>query len=162
MEPEVVSIAHVIQLSVAPVFLLTGVAAMLGILSNRLARTVDRARLLEERVAEASDGARDSLIVELGVQTRRMRTIYLAMVLCALCALLIASVIVVLFAGAFMAVPVAAAVAVLFVTAMVTFIAAMLAFLREVHLAITRVRIGLMASGVDESAAAVTDPAARA
>ncbi|HRG16802.1 MAG TPA: DUF2721 domain-containing protein, partial [Pseudomonadota bacterium] len=33
-------IAHAIQLAVAPVFLLTGVAALLGVLAGRLARIV--------------------------------------------------------------------------------------------------------------------------
>ena len=55
-------IAHLIQSSVAPVFLLTGVAAMLGVLTNRLARIVDRARTLldptrdSERVPPRSIG----------------------------------------------------------------------------------------------------------
>ncbi len=115
MEPatEVSLIAHVVQLSVAPVFLLAGVGAMLGVLSNRLARTVVRARM-----------------------------IYLAMGLFALCALLICSVIIVLFAGAFVQVPVAVPIAVLFVAAVLAFIGALLAFLREVHLATTNLRIG--------------------
>jgi hypothetical protein len=43
---EVNQISHVIQLSVAPVFLLTGVGAMLNVLSNRLSRAVDRAAAL--------------------------------------------------------------------------------------------------------------------
>lgn len=42
-ESGVAGIAHVIQLSIAPVFLLSGVSAMLGVLSNRLGRIIDRA-----------------------------------------------------------------------------------------------------------------------
>jgi hypothetical protein len=148
MESGVVPMAHVIQLSVAPVFLLTGIAAMLGVLSNRLGRTVDRARVLDARLADASAAKQDALVSELGVQTRRLNLIYVAMGLCALSALLVASVIVVLFAGAFVAMSVAVPVAVLFVTAMLAFIGAMVVFLREVHLAITRLRIGPVTSGV--------------
>lgn len=44
-------IAHVIQLSVAPVFLLAGIGSILGVMANRLARVVDRARILEGRMA---------------------------------------------------------------------------------------------------------------
>lgn len=49
MPPEsgLTEIAHVIQLAVAPVFLLTGVAGILSVLTNRLARIIDRARVLE-------------------------------------------------------------------------------------------------------------------
>ena len=43
-------IAHIIQLSVAPVFLLTGVATLLNVLSGRLARIIDRARVLEKEL----------------------------------------------------------------------------------------------------------------
>jgi hypothetical protein len=41
---DIALIAHSIQLSVAPVFLLSGVGVLLGVLTNRLARVVDRAR----------------------------------------------------------------------------------------------------------------------
>ena len=144
MEPlaEVSSIGHVIQLSVAPVFLLTGVGAMLGVLSNRLARTVDRARGLEGRYAGASATEQESLHGELKVQARRARLIYVAMALCALCALLICSVIVALFASAFIQVSFALPIAALFVAAMLAFIGALLVFLHEVHLATTNLRIG--------------------
>jgi Protein of unknown function (DUF2721). len=50
---EVSDIAHVIQLSVAPVFLLAGISGFLSVLSIRLSRIVDRARLLEDRLATA-------------------------------------------------------------------------------------------------------------
>ena len=43
-------LAHGIQLAVAPVFLLTAIAAMLGVVSGRLARIIDRARVLEQRL----------------------------------------------------------------------------------------------------------------
>ena len=56
-ETGIAAIAHVIQLSVAPVFLLSGVSAMLGVLSNRLGRIIDRARMLENRVLNETETA---------------------------------------------------------------------------------------------------------
>lgn len=139
---DVTSIAHVIQLSIAPVFLLTAVGAMLGVLSSRLSRAVDRARTLEGRCATAVGDEQSIMLRQLTVLGRRIRLIYKAMVLCAVCALLICSVIVTAFAstlaGAVLAVPIA----VLFVAAMLAFIGALLLFLREVHLAITTLQIG--------------------
>lgn len=44
------NIAHGIQSAVAPVFMLTAVAAMIGALATRLSRIVDRARWIEERL----------------------------------------------------------------------------------------------------------------
>ena len=139
---DVTTIAHVIQLSIAPVFLLTAVGAMLGVLSNRLSRAVDRARSLEARVKTATGDEESAMRRQLRVLSRRIRMIYQAMVLCAVCALLICSVIVTAFAstlaGAVLAVPIA----VLFIAAMLAFIGALLLFLREVHLAITTLQIG--------------------
>ncbi|MGB8250108.1 MAG: DUF2721 domain-containing protein, partial [Azonexus sp.] len=54
---QVSSVAHVIQLAVAPVFLLAGVGALLGVLTNRLARVVDRFHALERALAEESSPA---------------------------------------------------------------------------------------------------------
>ena len=47
MSTDITSIAHVIQLAVAPVFLLSGIAALLNVLNTRLSRIVDRARQLQ-------------------------------------------------------------------------------------------------------------------
>ena len=139
---DVTSIAHVIQLSIAPVFLLTAVGAMLGVLSSRLSRAVDRARTLEGRVKTATGDDQSVLRPQLTVLSRRIRMIYKAMVLCALCALLICSVIVALFASTLAGTVLAVPIAVLFVAAMLAFIGALLLFLREVHLAITTLQIG--------------------
>jgi hypothetical protein len=139
---DVTSIAHVIQLSIAPVFLLTAVGAMLGVLSNRLSRAVDRARSLEGRIKTAAGDEQSLMRRQLTVLNRRIRMIYHAMVLCALCALLICSVIVALFASTLAGTVLAVPIAVLFVAAMLAFIGALLLFLREVHLAITTLQIG--------------------
>ena len=139
---EISSIAYVIQLSVAPVFLLTAVGAMLGVLTSRLARVVERARSLEDRYAETPAEGQTPLRRDLKVQARRARLIYVSMGLCAVCALLVCSVIVTLFASALVRAEFAVPIAVLFVAAMLAFIGALLFFLREVHLATTTLRIG--------------------
>jgi hypothetical protein len=139
---DVGSIAHVIQLSIAPVFLLTAVGAIIGVLANRLSRAVDRARTLEGVHAAATSDAQALLLRQLAVLARRIRMIYVAMVLCMVCALLVCSVIVALFASSLAGATFAVPIAVLFVAAMLAFIGALLLFLREVHLAITTLRIG--------------------
>lgn len=138
---QVASIAHVIQLAVAPVFLLTGVAGMLSVLTNRLSRVIDRARLLEGRLQEER-AKHPELRQELGLLSRRARLINWAISLCTLCALLVCAVIVVLFLGAFLGVEVARPAAVLFITAMLALFAGLLTFLREIYLATRGLRIG--------------------
>ena len=135
-------IAHVVQSSVAPVFLLTGVAATLGVLTNRLSRVVDRARALEERL-EKEPARRGALLADLRVLERRARYINTAISMCAVAALLVALVVVSLFADAFLGVDLAKAVALLFVAAMLCLSVAYIAFFVEIRLAIVALRIGI-------------------
>jgi len=135
-------IVHVVQSSVAPVFLLTGVAATLGVLTNRLSRVVDRARALEERL-EKEPARRGALLADLRVLERRARYINTAISMCAVAALLVALVVVSLFADAFLGVDLAKAVALLFVAAMLCLSVAYIAFFVEIRLAIVALRIGI-------------------
>ncbi len=48
---ELNAVAHGIQLAVAPVFLLTAVSGLIGAAAGRLARIIDRARIVEARIA---------------------------------------------------------------------------------------------------------------
>jgi len=138
----VTAIAHAIQLSVAPVFLLSGIGAMLSVMTSRLARVVDRARALEAKAAESADvGA--SLREELGALARRSQLISRSITLCTITALLVSAVIAVLFLGAFLIVDDSVVVAWLFIAAMVAFFAGLVQFLREILLATKTVRIGL-------------------
>ncbi len=132
-------IVHLIQSAVAPVFLLSGVAATLGVLTNRLARVVDRARSLEDRI-ENRPGSVHNLHHELEVLARRSRYINVAISACALSALLVALVVITLFANAFFSADLAAAIALLFVGAMLFLIAAFGAFLIEVRIATAALR----------------------
>ena len=129
-------IARVIQLSIAPVFLITGISGLLGVLSGRLGRTIDRARVL----AKEPDVKQHHQ--ELTVLALRAKLMYRAITLGTSSALLICFVIASLFISAFVRFPVSAVVAILFIGAMLALIAALLLFLREVFLATRILRIG--------------------
>ena len=133
-------IAHVIQLAVAPVFLLTGVGALLAVLSGRLGRAVDRSRVVEGRLPEVTGEALTAARDELALISRRTRLIYTAVALAVLCALLICVLIAVAFIDAFLAMNLAKFLATLFVLAMLALIASLLAFLREIFLAVSSAR----------------------
>ena len=134
-------VAHVIQSALAPVFLISGVGVMLGVLTNRLARIVDRARTWEAEAEQEAHRAAD-LDARLLVLARRARYISSAITMCAVSALLIALVVVALFANAFLAVNLAALIAILFVAAMLALTGAFLVFLIEVRIATAALRIG--------------------
>jgi hypothetical protein len=138
----VIDIAHVIQSSVAPVFLLSGVAATIGVLTNRLGRIVDRARTLEQQLEiHRSKAAR--LHADLAVLARRARYINVAISLSTIAALLVALVVVTLFVHAFLGSDLGVLIALLFAAAMVCLSAAYIAFFIEVRVAVAALRIGI-------------------
>jgi hypothetical protein len=139
---EVVDVAHAIDLAVAPVFLLSGIGVFLGVLTNRLARIVDRARRVGESLRDASNGEPDVAREQLRAAARRSRLINVSITLSTIAALLVALVVGLLFASTFLPINLAMWVAVLFVLAMTALVGALLSFLLEVRVAIAAVRIG--------------------
>jgi hypothetical protein len=140
-EPSISVIAHVIQLSVAPVFLFAGIGAILMVMTNRLARIVDRARVIEARLTDEPDGP-GPIHAEMLTLERRARNISLAIGLCTTTALLVSAVVAVLFLNAFFSYNTSTAIAVLFIAAMLTLIAALILLLREVLLGTATLRFG--------------------
>jgi hypothetical protein len=139
---EVVDIAHAIQLAVAPVFLLSGIGVLLGVLTNRLARIVDRARKVEDSLHHATAADPDDARRQLQVAARRARFINVSITLGTIAALLVAIVVALLFASTFVPLNLAAYVALLFVLAMAALVGSLLSFLLEVRVAIAALRIG--------------------
>jgi uncharacterized membrane protein len=138
------AVAEVIQLAVAPVFLVAGIAGLLGVLSTRLARIIDRARVIERRIPQAkNDEQRGLLRRETQVLWRRIALINWAIRLCIAGALAVCLVIVALFVGEFVALNIAAAVAVLFVLAMVLIVAGLVFLLSEVNMSTRHMREGM-------------------
>ncbi|MFO7278172.1 MAG: DUF2721 domain-containing protein [Pseudomonadota bacterium] len=135
-------VVHTIQSAVAPVFLISGVGVTIGTLTTRLARIVDRARGMESELARRGKDAAD-LHASLEVLARRARLINAALTLATLSALLVALVVVLLFADAYVAADLTVAIAILFVGSMVSLTAAFLVFLIEVRIATAALRIGV-------------------
>lgn len=140
-ELHVTDMAHVIQLSVAPVFLLSAIGALLSVLTTRVGRIVDRTRGIEKISAALGEELHPDIRHELAILSRRACLANWAISLCTSCALLICTVIVVLFVGAFLGFDTSTAVALLFIAAMAALIAGLVCFLREVHLAIASLPI---------------------
>lgn len=138
----ITGIAHAIQLAVAPVFLLSGIGAMLAVMTNRLARVIDRARILEGHL-RANTGEAVPITAQLATLARRAALVGRSITLCTITALLVCTVIAVLFLGAFLSFDPSVAVALLFIAAMGTFILGLLTFLREIFVATASLRIGV-------------------
>ena len=135
-------LGRAIQFSLAPVFLLSGIGPILAVLSGRLSRIVDRARVLESRTEHATEEVVDRLHRELSTLSKRAKLVYRAITLCCFTAMCVCAVVASLFVAAFFDLSAGIPLAVLFVTAMSTFFAALLCFLREIFLATSNLRIG--------------------
>ncbi len=141
-ETTIGGISHVIQLAVAPVFLLTAIGTLLNVLTNRLGRIIDRARILEGRLEHASPEHLASLHGSLAVLSRRAKLVGRAITLSTTTALLICTVIAMLFFGDVLRFNISLVIVILFVTAMVALVAALICFLREIFIATATLRIG--------------------
>ena len=145
MTTQSVDIAHLIQVALTPIFLISAIGVTLNVLTSRLARIVDRARAMEDRLLHpdyVQDG-RD-LHAQLKILARRSRWINAAIILITLSALFIALVVVMLFVNAFLRYELSAVIAGMFIMSMLTLAAALLTFLIEVRIATTTLRIGII------------------
>ena len=133
MEPHLTDIARVIQLAVAPVFLLTAITTLISAMNTRLGRIVDRRRVIQTRLKESDQPESRS---ELAKLARRTRLVYYSIFCAVFAALLVCLVVAGAFLGALIAVNLSRMVATLFIAAMLAIIAALGLFLREIYLAV--------------------------
>lgn len=147
--PEVVmsfgDVAHAIQLALAPVFLLTGIAGLLNVMAGRLARIIDRGRSLTEATPAQYLDNQEELYKELNRLERRRYYASLAITACTCSALLVCMVVAVIFLQVMLQVEFKWVISALFTASTLTLIVGLAYFLREVHLATRTVRIRIVA-----------------
>ena len=144
MNPEsTTDIAHVIQLAVAPVFLLAGIGAFINAFAGRLGRVFDRGRRLEAALEGEAPCDEAEIRMELGILWRRARLAYIGIALDILAALLVCILIVIAFAGYFFDFAARDLIGGLFIAAMLALIGGLVAFLREVFIAVRSFSFGI-------------------
>lgn len=134
---DVNSIAGVIQLAVAPVFLLAGISGFVNVLTGRLARIVDRVRFLRSMDVKRSKSEND----ELRMLGRRVRLVNLSSSFCTFAALMVCWLIVALFVFYFLEIQAPFVIAIMFIVTMLSLIGGLLLFQAEIFLASKTVRI---------------------
>ena len=140
MTLHVPEIAGVIQLAVAPVFLLTAVGTVIAALNIRLGRAVDRRRELEAKMPSLPGGEVGSAREELDIIARRIRFVYLSILFAVVSALFVCLLIAFAFLGAFVQSDLSYTIGAMFVFAMLALVACLLLFLREIFLAVSTPR----------------------
>lgn len=136
-------VAHAIQLALAPVFLLTGIAGILNVMAGRLARIIDRGRQLTEHALPQALQGGEAVHVELPSLERRRHLASAAITACTFSALLVCTVIAALFLEVLLQVELKWLVGLLFTGSTLALVVGLAYFLREVHLATKTVRIPL-------------------
>ena len=131
--PEVL-VSHAIELAVAPVFLLTGIAGLLAVMTNRLARVVARTRYVEQSYSSLHERERALARGEITHLGRRRRLASWAINFCAASALIVCLVIVTLFVDDLFATDLRVLAGALFVCALAALIGGLTCFLQEVYL----------------------------
>ena len=139
---EVSTIAHVIELAIAPVFLITGISSLLAVMSNRLARIIDRSRQIEAKWHDLDIIQTADAEAELASLSTRARLASFSINFCAFAALMVCLLIATLFLDAFIGTNLRWFVGGLFVLSMCTLSGGIVCFLREVHIAMLSLRIG--------------------
>ena len=140
MEPHVSDIVRIIQLVVAPVFLLTAVGTIIAALNIRLGRAVDRRRVLEVKLGSLANNEVEAARDELAQIARRIRYVYLSILFAVLSAIFVCLLIAGAFIGALVSAEMSRTIAGLFVVAMLALIVSLLLFLREIFLAVSTPR----------------------
>lgn len=136
VESHVADISHVIQLAVAPVFLLTAIATIISAENTRLGRIVDRQRVLLDKLPVLDEIDAEGIHAELRILGRRIKFIYFSIFCAILAALLVCLVVAAAFIGAMFNLELAQSVVVLFVAAMIALVASLGLFLREIFFAV--------------------------
>lgn len=135
-------ISSVIQLAVAPVFLLASISGALNVLSLRMGRIIDRGRVLNDRRCETESPEALEVDTELRLLARRAGLINRAIALCTLSGLFVCLVIAVLFLDALFTLEQESLIATLFVIALLSLISALIMFLKEIQLSLRAFRFG--------------------
>ena len=138
---QVSTIAQTIQLSLAPVFMLAAIGQILNVLAGRLARVIDRARILEERVIAANGRDRDRDVWELKLHDERMSIINAALFLSVLSAVMACIVIALLFVANIAKLHIATAIAFCFILAVTLLTCCLAAFMWEVRVSLRAIHV---------------------
>jgi hypothetical protein len=135
------TVAEIVRLAVAPVFLLSGIASFVNVCTSRLSRIVDRSRQVEPMLLASRGAEHDRWLGELQVLDRRMSLVSWAISLSVLSAAMICAVVVLLFSASLTSLHVATAIALLFIGSMIAIGIAFAIFLVETRVGSRAVRV---------------------
>ncbi len=146
----VAQLIPVLQTAIGPTILISGVGLLLLTMTNRLARTIDRARAVARELpgSSASDQAKHT--AQLRVLWRRARLIRLSIALASLSALFAAILIIVLFVTALLQIESVWLICLLFITCLVCLIGSLVVFIHDINQALAALKFELAGKDIDD------------
>jgi hypothetical protein len=130
------SLIPTLQLAIGPVILISGVGLLLLCMTNRIARVVDRARLVAADCEIVGDDELETCYAKLAILSQRARILRSSIAMAAFSVLLVAVLVIMLFCGALFRVEIASVVIVLFVGCMLSLIGSLGLFIWDVNLSL--------------------------
>lgn len=144
-------IIPVLQVAIGPVILISGVGLLLLTMTNRLGRTIDRARQLARELPERRESDRGPLLAQVAIIYRRARLLRLTIVLASASVLLAAMLIIALFLAALMQWDHGLAISLIFIACLAALIASLITFIFDIHLSLVALKLEI--SQVDPGSA---------
>lgn len=142
-------IVPVLQVATGPVILISGIGLLLLTMTNRLGRTIDRARQLCRESAEADGEKRADTLTQITIIYRRAKVIRWSIALAGFSVLLVSALIIILFLGALLDWQAGVLVVLVFIASMASLFMSLVAFLYDINLALHALRLELQAVNPD-------------
>jgi hypothetical protein len=136
-------IVPVLQVATGPVILISGIGLLLLTMTNRLGRTIDRARQLCRDLPESSGEKRTQNLTQITIIYQRAKAIRLSIGLAGFSVLLVSALIIILFVGALLDWQAGVFVVLVFIVSMASLFGSLVAFLYDINLALHALRLEL-------------------
>jgi hypothetical protein len=136
-------IVPVLQVATGPVILISGIGLLLLTMTNRLGRTIDRARQLCRDLPESNGEKRSQNLTQINIIYRRAKVIRWSIALAGFSVLLVSALIILLFVAALLDLEAGMFVVLLFIASMASLFASLVAFLYDINLALHALRLEL-------------------
>ncbi len=140
----------VLQISISPVILISGIGLILLSMTNRFGRVIDRSRLLNQDLRGTSGSDRITILAELKILSRRGRVVRACIALATLSVLLAALLIISLFLGAVFELAIGMVLAAVFILCMICLIFSLLFFLWDINLSLQALWLDISSEGRSE------------
>ncbi len=133
----------VLQISIGPVILISGVGLLLLSMTNRLSRVIERARILLAISESASGQIQKRVLAQIDILWTQARLIRVSILLASTSVLFAAFLIIVLFITALFKIEDAWLISILFVTCLLSLIGSLIVFITDINRSLSAFKVEL-------------------